>query len=496
LAVNIPFMPTKESDSASGDGPARGLSPATDQDPVPGFGPFTIDGAALELRKDGRRVPLAPQAVRALIILAGQRGELVTRHELYAAIWGDDPAVDVDRGLNTLVRQIRRALGDPAAAPVYLQTYPGRGYRLLAEPPAGADPTRGGAPRRPWRAWSALAAVAAATLIVALPVGRRAPPDAIPEAAREDFLLGRHLLEQPEPAQRSKAVDLLSRAVRQAPDYAPAHAYLASALTLAGRWDEARAEVARAFALDSAVPRAWMAGSFIALVHQWDWARGESMLRRAIALDPGDAEAHAGLAFVLATAGKRDSAAASLARARRLDPVSAIVVSDIGQIYRYIGREPEAAETCDRAHALSDDPTFALECVLEARSALGQFGLARAAAARLLSASGIDTSEVLGGPGIDGAMAIARFRRWLAARADARLRTGSYPAFAAALALSRGSRPNDAVDALSQDARQRGIGFVTATVEPAFAPLRSDSTFLRLVAPLVTGGAAAPASGS
>jgi DNA-binding winged helix-turn-helix (wHTH) protein/Flp pilus assembly protein TadD len=456
---------------------------------------FAIDPAALELRRGGFRVPLTPQAVRLLVILVERRGEVVTRRELYALLWGEDRSVDVDRALNTLVRHVRRALGDDAWKPTHIQTYPGRGYRLQAE----ATAERSRAPRARariarWLAWTALGATAAAGAFV-ISNGPAAAAPSIPDSIREEYLLARHLLDQPDVDQRARAATLLVDAVRRAPDFAPLHAELAFSHAWGGRWAEADAALATSMSLDSTVARAWLAGSFVALVRDWDWAAAEARLNRAIALQPDDAELLTSLGFVLATAGQRDRAAAVLDRARALDPVSAIVVADVGQVYRYIGREAEAADACARANAMSGDPTFALRCVLDARRALGDLVGARDAAGRIVTAASGDSTVVFGSGWVPDEVALGRFDRWAAGEAGRQVVAGNYPPFSAALALARAGRAADAIGALGRVAQSRGLGFVTATVDPTFAPLRGDPAFRRLVEPLVRGGAAKPGHG-
>jgi tetratricopeptide (TPR) repeat protein len=56
--------------------------------------------------------------------------EVVTRGDIYEELWPDSEA-DVNRGLNTLVRQLRMGLGDTATEPRFVRTYQARGYRLL-----------------------------------------------------------------------------------------------------------------------------------------------------------------------------------------------------------------------------------------------------------------------------------------------------------------------------------------------------------------------------
>ena len=65
-------------------------------------------------------------------LLLEKPGEVVTREELRAFLWGEATHVDFEHGLNTAVRKLRRALGDSAESPIFIETVPGRGYRLIA----------------------------------------------------------------------------------------------------------------------------------------------------------------------------------------------------------------------------------------------------------------------------------------------------------------------------------------------------------------------------
>jgi len=96
------------------------------------FGPFELDPQNHELRKNGRRVRLPPQAFRLLELLVSNTGRLVTREEIKNAIW-TDTFVDFERGINKSIRQIRDALGDDAEAPKFIETRRGHGYRFIGE---------------------------------------------------------------------------------------------------------------------------------------------------------------------------------------------------------------------------------------------------------------------------------------------------------------------------------------------------------------------------
>ncbi|MEJ2007848.1 MAG: winged helix-turn-helix domain-containing protein [Acidobacteriota bacterium] len=96
------------------------------------FGVFELDLQTGELRKSGKRVRLAPQPFRLLVLLASKPGQLVTREEIEQAIWGDNTVVDYEQGLRFLVKKTRAALGDQSESPRYIETLPRRGYRFIA----------------------------------------------------------------------------------------------------------------------------------------------------------------------------------------------------------------------------------------------------------------------------------------------------------------------------------------------------------------------------
>jgi len=96
------------------------------------FGVFDVDLRTQELRKYGTRLKLPRQSFQVLQILLERPGELVTREELHKALWSFDTFVDFDHGLNNAVKRIRKALGDSADAPHFIETLPRLGYRFIA----------------------------------------------------------------------------------------------------------------------------------------------------------------------------------------------------------------------------------------------------------------------------------------------------------------------------------------------------------------------------
>ena len=97
------------------------------------FGQFQADPATEELRRDGRRVKIPPQAFQVLLQLVRAPGALVTREALQSQLWPSSSQVEYEQGLNAAINRLREALGDSAAEPRFIETLPRRGYRFIGE---------------------------------------------------------------------------------------------------------------------------------------------------------------------------------------------------------------------------------------------------------------------------------------------------------------------------------------------------------------------------
>ncbi|MGD0737677.1 MAG: transcriptional regulator [Terracidiphilus sp.] len=80
------------------------------------------------LARRGERVALGSKAFDVLTFLVSRAGEVVTKSELFAAVWAES---FVEEGaLTQQVFTLRKALGDKAD---YIATVPGQGYRFMGE---------------------------------------------------------------------------------------------------------------------------------------------------------------------------------------------------------------------------------------------------------------------------------------------------------------------------------------------------------------------------
>lgn len=95
-------------------------------------GNYELDARAWELRRSGRAIKLERIPMEILLFLAERRGELVTRGEIVARIWGRDVHLDSDNSINAAVRKLRYALREDPEKPRIIQTVTGKGYRFIA----------------------------------------------------------------------------------------------------------------------------------------------------------------------------------------------------------------------------------------------------------------------------------------------------------------------------------------------------------------------------
>jgi DNA-binding winged helix-turn-helix (wHTH) protein/TolB-like protein len=135
------------------------------------FGTFVLDAALLELRRGGRQVRLRPQALKLLALLVSRPGELISRDDIQAALWGSETFIDFEQGVNHCIKQLRAGLRDSAESPRFIETVPRHGYRFIAPVQVIAPAETPSAPERlrrsavwPWAI--GLAGLAAAFAIV------------------------------------------------------------------------------------------------------------------------------------------------------------------------------------------------------------------------------------------------------------------------------------------------------------------------------------------
>ena len=95
------------------------------------FGDWTYDGESRELRGLSGAVHVSPKAFDLLGTLLESRPRALSKAELRDRLWAQ--TVVADSNLASLIREIRKALGDMARRPAFLRTVHGFGYAFCGQ---------------------------------------------------------------------------------------------------------------------------------------------------------------------------------------------------------------------------------------------------------------------------------------------------------------------------------------------------------------------------
>ena len=322
-----------------------------------GFADFVLDVDAAALCRRGVAIRLKPQVFAVLVELVANAGTLVTRDALIERLWGRCE-VDYDANLNTIVRQIRRALGDPADAPQFVETVPRRGYRFVASVHAV---TEGGQRALPRSLRSPLYGLAAGFAALALLGGLQADAPQAPASTvvapglHADYAQAKLALRN---GDSDTAMQSFRRIVDASPDFVAARACLALAiLQRNGGTTEAVAEARQliddAMIVDPHDPVLLTVAAQVALQYERRPDAARRMLDAALTRDAGDSHTHVLSAWQHSISDRHDEARLAIARALRLDPLSAHVAGSAAQIYAAAGDAADAERMRKLARRLS-----------------------------------------------------------------------------------------------------------------------------------------------
>jgi len=92
------------------------------------FGDAEVDFARCELRRSGQVVPITAMEFKLLAVFVRSRGRVLSRDQLLDQVWADVHCGD--RVVDTHVANLRKKIEPHAAAPRYLASVRGMGYRF------------------------------------------------------------------------------------------------------------------------------------------------------------------------------------------------------------------------------------------------------------------------------------------------------------------------------------------------------------------------------
>lgn len=461
-------------------------------------GEWTVEPSRNLLLRGEEKIRLEPRVMDALVYLAERSGQVVSKDDLIEFVWqGRSVTDDV---LTVTICALRKALGDSARQPEYVETVSRRGYRWIAgvsrmetagvtwESPAQGE-TAAPAISSRVRAISRFAAfgVALGALVSAVfwVVGVTKHHHVPPVEAREAYVKGRFFLDQRSINGWRQALEQFERAAAIDPLDPSAQAGLADTYSAMSDFGVAspaemrpRAFQAarRAIELDGSSAEGYEALGRAQFLFDWDFPAAEHSLKRALALNPEYMPTHQASAWLESAEGKHAAAVASARRALQLDPVNTARYTELAWVLALSGSYAEALHQIDRALTLNPHSFetylmkgWTLELAGDSAAAFRAYyeGL-RIADAPEKSLKRIE--EIYRRDGLPG-----YYRSWL----DAQRRGGRMPmssTLRAQLYIHAG-QPDQALDALEEAYQKHEGALAWVNVEPSFQSLRSEPRF-------------------
>lgn len=298
------------------------------------------------------------------------------------------------------------------------------------------------------------------------------------------YLRGRYLWNQRTPESLDASLRAYEKAVQQEPRFSRAYSGIADSLLVMALNDQvptsmamprARAAARHALELQPDSPDALISLAAAKAVFDWDWEGSERDMRKALHLHPGAAAGHYLYAvLVLQPLGRWTEAYREMEVALRLDPVSPVLLRDLGIIH-FMKRDWKAAE--DTWNKLEDStPGFRGAMYWRSRLAIetGEYSLALQLLNSRIEAGGAN-ARVLA----TSAYACARagnkekalsILEGLLAGADGR-RTAPLDLATVYLGLESWC---DAIEWLTRACEERAAALYQFGVDPLYDPIRAD----------------------
>ena len=180
------------------------------------------------------------------------------------------------------------------------------------------------------------------------------------------YLKGRFFWNQRTPEAMKRGAECFVQAIKKDAGFALAYSGLADCYTVLSWYavpprefvPKARISVTKALEIDEQLPEAHVSLGFLTLWYDWDFFKAERQFLRAIELNPNIPTAHHWYAYNLAVTERMDEAMERMEQALRLDPLSLIIITDVGELFYRQRRYDEAISQYNKA--LEMDPQFKL----------------------------------------------------------------------------------------------------------------------------------------
>lgn len=100
------------------------------KDSIIKFGSIAVDTKAMRAKKNGQDLFLTPIEMRLLMFFLEYPGQVMTRDQIMNHVWSEEWNPDDPKTVNVHIRHLREKVEEDPAAPVFLITVRGYGYRF------------------------------------------------------------------------------------------------------------------------------------------------------------------------------------------------------------------------------------------------------------------------------------------------------------------------------------------------------------------------------
>jgi TolB-like protein/tetratricopeptide (TPR) repeat protein len=214
--------------------------------------------------------------------------------------------------------------------------------------------------------------------------------------AQVAYLKGLFFLNKRSPVALDKSLEFFDQAIELDPAYAQAYAGLSDTHIYLGiiglvppreAFPKAKTAAMKALELDETLADAYAALGQVSKQYEWDWAKAETMYKRALELNPSSWLARGWYAGLLSTIGRFEQSIKLDMEARDLDPISANSGTFLGRDLYRARRYDEAIRACQEALELDPDHLLALRFQAQSLEQNHQFPEAIAKLKRAVSLS-------------------------------------------------------------------------------------------------------------
>jgi TolB-like protein/tetratricopeptide (TPR) repeat protein len=258
----------------------------------------------------------------------------------------------------------------------------------------------------------------------------------------------------------------------------------------ADAWPRAEIATATALRLDDTLGDTYNSIAALHLYVQRDWPAAERAFRRALELEPSDAETRNHYGFSLMLFGRTDDAIKELGRAVELDPLALRFHRNLGFVLYQSQQYDAAIATYAKIFDLDPSYTSIYELIGDACEQKGLYAEAITHWSRAMSSSGLPMAAtgVAELSKTEFTTALQALWRPRLNRLMERVAQGEYvPPMEVARASVRLGNLDDAVSWLAKAADVRDRLILELPLDPKFDPLRGDSRFEAIVSSLPNG---------